>query len=79
MLYSNILIFVFFSSCQQTTETSQQRLLFPIPSLSLAFSMLIDPGGNGVWKLQGDVDFNELKQVIVGHEMIGRYYGDSLE
>jgi len=41
---------------------------------ALPYTMLIEPGGYIVWKHQGDVDFSELKKVIVEHEMIGRYY-----
>lgn len=41
---------------------------------ALPYTMLIEPGGEVVWKHQGEVDFYELKKVIVEHEMIGRYY-----
>lgn len=41
---------------------------------ALPYTMLIEPGGEIVWKHQGEVDFYELKKVIVEHEMIGRYY-----
>jgi len=41
---------------------------------ALPYTMLVEPGGQVVWKHQGEVDFNELKRVIVNHEMIGRYY-----
>lgn len=41
---------------------------------ALPYTMLIEPGGNVIWKHQGDVNFNELKKVIVDHKMIGRYY-----
>lgn len=41
---------------------------------ALPYTVLIEPGGEIVWKHQGTVDFSELKKVIVGHEMIGRYY-----
>lgn len=41
---------------------------------ALPYTMLIEPGGEIVWKHQGEVDFYELKKVIVEHEMMGRYY-----
>jgi len=41
---------------------------------ALPYSMLIEPGGKVVWSHQGEVDFLELKRVIVDHPMIGRYY-----
>ncbi len=41
---------------------------------ALPYTMLIEPNGNIVWKHQGEVDFYELKKVIVEHEMIGRYF-----
>lgn len=41
---------------------------------ALPYSILVEPGGKVVWKHQGEVDFYELKRVIVEHEMMGRYY-----
>ena len=41
---------------------------------ALPYTILVEPGGEVVWKHQGEVDFYELKKVIVEHEMIGRYY-----
>ena len=41
---------------------------------ALPYTLLIEPNGNIVWKHQGEVDFYELKRVIVDHEMIGRYF-----
>ncbi len=41
---------------------------------ALPYTILVEPGGKAVWKHQGEVDFLELKRVIVEHEMIGRYY-----
>lgn len=41
---------------------------------ALPYSILVEPGGKAVWKHQGEVDFYELKRVIVEHEMMGRYY-----
>lgn len=41
---------------------------------ALPYTMLIEPNGKVVWKHQGEVDFYELKKVIVEHEMIGRYF-----
>jgi thiol-disulfide isomerase/thioredoxin len=41
---------------------------------ALPYTILIEPNGNMVWKHQGEVDFYELKKVIVEHDMIGRYF-----
>lgn len=41
---------------------------------ALPYTALIAPGGDIVWEHQGEVDFLELKRVIVDHEMIGRVY-----
>ena len=41
---------------------------------ALPYTMLIEPNGKVVWKHQGEVDFYELKKVIVEHELIGRYF-----
>ncbi len=41
---------------------------------ALPYTMLIEPGGQVVWSHQGEVDFQELKQTIVDHPMIGRVY-----
>lgn len=41
---------------------------------ALPYSVLIEPDGKVVWKYQGEVDFYDLKKVIVEHELIGRYY-----
>lgn len=41
---------------------------------ALPYTLLIEPDGHIVWKHQGEVDFYELKKVIVEHEMIGRYF-----
>ena len=41
---------------------------------ALPFTLLIEPGGNVVWKHQGEVNFLALKRVIVDHPMIGRMY-----
>ncbi len=41
---------------------------------ALSYTLLIEPGGNVIWNHQGTVDFQELKTVIVDHEMIGRVY-----
>jgi thiol-disulfide isomerase/thioredoxin len=41
---------------------------------ALPYTMLIEPGGNAIWKHQGTVDFLSLKRTIVDHPMIGRYY-----
>ena len=41
---------------------------------ALPYTMLIEPNGKVVWKHQGEVDFFELKKVIVDNDMIGRYF-----
>jgi thiol-disulfide isomerase/thioredoxin len=41
---------------------------------ALPYTVLVEPGGTVVWKHQGEVDFYELKKVIVEHQMLGRYY-----
>ncbi|MBT8183663.1 MAG: TlpA family protein disulfide reductase, partial [Eudoraea sp.] len=41
---------------------------------ALPYTVLIEPGGNVVWRHQGEADFQELKRTIVDHEMIGRVY-----
>ncbi len=41
---------------------------------ALPYTLLIEPNGNIAWTHQGEVDFRELKKVIVEHDMIGRYY-----
>ncbi|MFT5764580.1 MAG: peroxiredoxin [Saprospiraceae bacterium] len=41
---------------------------------ALPYTVLIEPGGKVVWQYQGEVDFQDLKKVIVDHPMIGRVY-----
>lgn len=41
---------------------------------ALPYTILVEPGGKIVWKHQGEVDFYELKRVIVDHGLIGRYF-----
>ena len=41
---------------------------------ALPYTILVEPNGDIVWSHQGEVDFYELKKVIVDHEMIGRYF-----
>ncbi len=41
---------------------------------ALPYTLLVDPKGQKVWSHQGEVDFLELKRVIVDHPMIGRYF-----
>ncbi len=41
---------------------------------ALPYTLLIEPDGKVVWKHQGEVDFYQLKKVIVDHELIGRYF-----
>lgn len=41
---------------------------------ALPYTILVEPGGKIVYQKQGEADFLELKQTIVDHPMIGRYY-----
>ncbi len=41
---------------------------------ALPYTILVEPGGKIVYQKQGEADFLELKQTIVDHSMIGRYY-----
>lgn len=41
---------------------------------ALPYTLLVEPGGEVIWKHQGAVDFLELKKTIVEHDLIGRYY-----
>jgi thiol-disulfide isomerase/thioredoxin len=41
---------------------------------ALPYTILLEPGGNVVYKKMGTIEPLELKKVIVDHPMIGRYY-----
>ncbi|MCA6079025.1 redoxin domain-containing protein [Fulvivirga sedimenti] len=41
---------------------------------SLPYTMLIEPGGKVIYRIQGSMDPQEVKRMIVEHPMIGRYY-----
>lgn len=41
---------------------------------ALPYTILLEPGGNVVYKKMGTIEPLELKKVIVDHKMIGRYY-----
>ena len=41
---------------------------------ALPYTLLIEPGGNIAFSHQGPVDLLELKQAIVDHQLMGRYY-----
>ncbi|MBI1227738.1 MAG: redoxin domain-containing protein [Bacteroidetes bacterium] len=41
---------------------------------ALPYSILVEPGGNVVWRHQGTVDLYELKKTIVENKMVGRYF-----
>lgn len=41
---------------------------------ALPYTVLVEPNGKVVWRHQGDVDFAQLKKVIVDHPMMGRYF-----
>ncbi len=46
----------------------------PAWSGALPYTILIEPGGEIVYKRQGIVNLLELKRVIVDHPLMGRYY-----
>ena len=46
----------------------------PSWNAALPYTILVEPGGKIVYQKQGEADFLELKQTIVDHPMIGRYY-----
>jgi len=46
----------------------------PAWSGALPYSLLVEPGGRIMYSVQGAVDLLELKQKIVEHPLIGRYY-----
>lgn len=50
------------------------ELIDPEWNGSLPYSMLIEPGGNVIYKTDGVVDLLELKKVIVEHPLLGRYF-----
>ncbi len=41
---------------------------------ALPYTLLVEPGGDVIWRHQGEVDFQKLKTTIVDHPMIGRVY-----
>ncbi|WP_116124389.1 redoxin domain-containing protein [Lewinella sp. IMCC34183] len=41
---------------------------------ALPYTLLVEPGGEVVYRHQAEVDFLELKRAIVEHKMMGRYY-----
>ena len=41
---------------------------------ALPYTVLVEPGGNVVYKKMGSIDPFELKKTIVNHESIGRYF-----
>lgn len=41
---------------------------------ALPYTVLLEPGGKIVWKVQGEADFTDLRKTIVEHPMIGRVY-----
>ncbi|MEL7160716.1 MAG: redoxin domain-containing protein [Bacteroidota bacterium] len=41
---------------------------------ALPYTLLVAPGGKVVWQHQAEVDFLELRRVIVEHELLGRYF-----
>ncbi len=41
---------------------------------AIPYSLLIEPGGNIIYRKQGVVDMLELKRVIVEHPLLGRYF-----
>lgn len=41
---------------------------------ALPYSILLEPGGNVIYAVQGSVNLLELKKTIVEHRLMGRYY-----
>jgi len=41
---------------------------------ALPYTLLVEPGGKIVYRLQGPIDPMKMKKLIVEHPMIGRYY-----
>ena len=41
---------------------------------ALPYTVLLEPGGNIIYKKMGTIEPHELKRIIVDHPMIGRYY-----
>lgn len=41
---------------------------------AIPFTIMVEPGGKVVYKQQAEVDFLELRRVIVEHPLIGRYF-----
>lgn len=41
---------------------------------AIPYSLLIEPGGNIIYRKQGVVDLLELKKLIVEHPLLGRYF-----
>jgi peroxiredoxin len=41
---------------------------------ALPYTLVVEPGGKIVYRRQGMVDMLELRKVIVGHPLLGRYY-----
>jgi thiol-disulfide isomerase/thioredoxin len=41
---------------------------------ALPYTLVIEPDGNIYWSHQGEIDFQNLKKVIVEHPKIGRFY-----
>lgn len=41
---------------------------------AIPYTIMIEPGGKVVYKQQAEVDFLELRRVIVEHPLIGRYF-----
>ncbi|MEM9929176.1 MAG: redoxin domain-containing protein [Bacteroidota bacterium] len=41
---------------------------------AIPYTIMVEPGGKVAYRHQAEVDFLELRRVIVDHEMIGRYF-----
>lgn len=59
------------------SDKEKQKLTSAIDSEwrgSIPYSVLIEPGGNILYKNQGVIDDLTLKRIIVEHPLLGRYY-----
>ncbi len=59
------------------SEEEKEKLTSAVDSEwrgSIPFSVLIEPGGNILYKNQGVIDDLTIKRIIVDHPLMGRYY-----
>ena len=59
------------------SEEEKEKLTSAVDSEwrgSIPYSILIEPGGNVLYKNQGVIDDLAIKRIIVEHPLMGRYY-----